>query len=456
MDEKLYFCKVDVSTDINVTDAGKHNYILTPEEEIQELSVSIDFSEHKKADVLPDFKSTLAANLKSWEEFWNSGAAVDLSESTHPGWKELERRIVLSQYLTAIQSRQKYSPQETGLTCNSWYGKFHLEMHWWHSVHFALWDKLSGLENTMGWYYDILEQAKNFTKEQGYKGVRWPKMTSPDGIDSPSQTGPLLIWQQPHPIYYAELIYRQRSTKETLEKYNRLIQETAKFMADFAVWNEERKCYVLGPPLKTARELDALYNRNLNPTYELAYWTWGLKKANEWRERLEQKRNPEWDKIADNMAPWPIENGVYVEHETVLVKDEGHPCQLAAYGMLPESDYLDKVVMKKTLNHVMNNWDWESTWGWDYPMIAMTAARLNEPEIAVDVLLKDVQKNKYLSNGHNFQNNRLPIYLPGNGGLLTAIAMMCAGWDGAPDRPNPGFPDDGSWVVKWEGLKPGM
>ena len=32
-------------------------------------------------------------------------------------------------------------PQETGLTCNSWYGKFHLEMHWWHSVHFALWNR---------------------------------------------------------------------------------------------------------------------------------------------------------------------------------------------------------------------------------------------------------------------------------------------------------------------------
>ena len=25
-------------------------------------------------------------------------------------------------------------------------------------------------------------------------------------------------------------------------------------------------------------------------------------------------------------------------------------------------------------------------------------------------------------------------YLPGNGGLLYAIAMMAAGWDGAPDR----------------------
>ncbi len=24
------------------------------------------------------------------------------------------------------------------------------------------------------------------------------------------------------------------------------------------------------------------------------------------------------------------------------------------------------------------NWDWNNTWGWDYPMFAMTAARLGE------------------------------------------------------------------------------
>ena len=43
-------------------------------------------------------------------------------------------------------------------------------------------------------------------------------------------------------------------------------------------------------------------------------------------------------------------------------------------------------------------------------------------------------------------------YLPGTGGLLWATAMMAAGWDGGPERHAPGFPDDGSWVVNWEGL----
>jgi hypothetical protein len=30
--------------------------------------------------------------------------------------------------------------------------------------------------------------------------------------------------------------------------------------------------------------------------------------------------------------------------------------------------------------------------------------------------------------------------------------MMAAGWDGAPDIPAPGFPKDGRWTVRWEGL----
>lgn len=100
----------------------------------------------------------------------------------------------------------------------------------------------------------------------------------------------------------------------------------------------------------------------------------------------------------------------------------------------------------------MNHWQWETTWGWDYPLLAMTAARLNKPAQAIDALLMDVQKNTYLVNGHNYQDKRLRLYLPGNGGLLAAVAMMAAGWDGN-EGPNPGFPDEG-WKIKWEGLKP--
>ena len=152
-----------------------------------------------------DFEATAAAAREYWHEFWSTGGAIDLSESTDPRWCELERRIVLSQYLTAIQCSGDLPPQETGLTYNSWEGKFHLEMHWWHAVHFALWNRWPMLERSLDYYQRILPQAEATAHRQGYEGARWPKMTGPSGAESPSTVGPFLIWQQPHPIYYAEL-----------------------------------------------------------------------------------------------------------------------------------------------------------------------------------------------------------------------------------------------------------
>jgi hypothetical protein len=72
---------------------------------------------------------------------------------------------------------------------------------------------------------------------------------------------------------------------------------------------------------------------------------------------------------------------------------------------------------------VLNRWDQKTTWGWDYPMMAMTAARLGRPDQAIEALFIDTPKNRYLPNGHNFQQlTELPLYLPGNGGLLFAVA----------------------------------
>ena len=117
---------------------------------------------------------------------------------------------------------------------------------------------------------------------------------------------------------------------------------------------------------------------------------------------------------------------------------------VAAFGMLPKTPLIDVEVMRRTMKDVVANWDWQSTWGWDYPMLAMTAARLGDGSTAVNALLMDVQKNRYLANGHNFQTAaRLPLYLPGNGGLLYAVAMMAT---------EQAFPKQG-WVVRWEGLR---
>ncbi len=406
----------------------------------------------------PSATETFAASKAHWRNFWETGGAVDLSQSKDSRAQELERRIVLSQYLTAVQCRGLYPPAETGLTFNSWYGKFHLEMHWWHGVHFALWGRPEVLENSLAWYRSIMPRAKETAVKQGYEGVRWPKMVSVDGREGPSTVGVFLVWQQPHPIYYAELLYRRNKDQALLEKYRDIVFATADFMASFPHWDEDAVRYNLGPPLIPAQEI---YKpaETVNPTFELAYWKYGLETAQLWRERLGLPRIEKWDHILRHLPALPQKNKLYQNAEMALdtFEDAGqrrdHPTLLGAFGMLP-GDSVDVAIMRNTLEKVMQSWNWQSTWGWDYPMIAMTAARVGEPEMAIKALMMDAPKNRYLNNGHNYQDDRLPVYLPGNGGLLTAVAMMAAGWDGAPDVDAPGFPKDGNWVVRHEGLYP--
>lgn len=408
------------------------------------------------AATLPDFATARVATRTHWEAFWRSGGAVDLSGSRDPRWRELERRIVLSQYQTAIQSAGSLPPQETGLAQNSWFGKFHLEMHWWHAAHFPLWGRPELLERSMGWYAQILPAARALARRNGYSGARWPKMVGPDGADSPSPVGGFLIWQQPHPIYLAELLWRAQPGAAVLGRYGELVDATAEFMASYAVPDPAAGGFVLGPPLIPAQESYGPWRASVrNPTFELAYWHWGLQQAQEWRRRSGRPREPRWDEVCRGLAR-PRETGgrydaIAVEPYT-LKRD--HPSLLQAYGFLPLTPLIDATVMGQTLEFVLREWEWNSTWGWDYPVLAMTAARLGRAEVAVEALLRDTPKNRFLPNGHNYQRPNLPLYLPGNGGLLAAVALMAAGWDGASGKPAPGFPDPGPWSVRWEGLHP--
>jgi len=282
-------------------------------------------------------------------------------------------------------------------------------------------------------------------------------MTGPQGAESPSSIGPFLVWQQPHPIYYAEIVYRQRRDRETLERFRSVVRETAEFLASFAAWEESGQRFVLGPPLQCAQEVFP-EAETVNCAFELEYWRWGLETAQTWRERLGLAREPEWDRVLASLAKPKVRVGRYTFAETAPDSysdprwSRDHPMVTALYGVLPGTG-IDLPTMRGTLAWILDNWRWPETWGWDYPMVAMCAARLGEPERAVDALLLEAPKNHFRRNGHNHQRPGLTIYLPGNGALLTAIAMMAGGWDGAPDRPAPGFPAEG-WTVRAEGFQP--
>jgi hypothetical protein len=441
----------------------KHSFLWMPSKEREDFELVCAFAPKSIEVKQPGFDQTRAAAVKYWNQFWSTGGAIDLSGSKDPRWQELERRIVLSQYLTAIQCSGIYPPQETGLTYNSWEGKFHLEMHWWHSAHFALWNRLPLLERSLGYYDAILPKAQALARRQGYVGARWPKMTDPSGVDSPSPVGPFLIWQQPHPIFYAELCYRAHPDRATLDKYKNVVMQTAEFMASYAEWDSNANRYVLGPVLQCAQEIFPK-DKTLNPTFELTYWRWGLETALEWCRRCNLPRDPKWERVLKDLAKLPTEENKYLFAETATGTytakkwTDDHPSVTAAYGMLPGPG-VDPEMMRRTLHWIWDNWNWPDTWGWDYGMLAMCAARLGEPERAIDALLLDTPKNHFGINGHNYQRPGLTIYLPGNGSLLYATAMMATGWDsssstnGVPKRHAPGFPDNGQWTVRYEGLR---
>jgi len=487
VDSTIYYISVEWEGNASLSEVARHSFVLSTTDNV--LCFAVEYSSQAtRHNESFSYERALKSTMKQWASFWENGAIADFSECTDPRAPELERRVVLSQYLTAINCTSDTPPQETGLTYNSWFGRPHLEMTWWHAVDFALWNRPEIIEKWLEWYGETAApKACEIARRQGFKGVRWMKMTDPLAGEAPSNTGSFLIWQQPHYIYLAEEMYRANPSAETLEKYAPLVEASAEFIADYAsscAPADNRKYIKLFG--QTAMQESMSKDFSFNHPFELAYWRYGLSKSQEWRLRRGLERNKEWDNILARLSPLPENDSIYVAGEPLMGYDNSvghskifdpyvaaeqkgnprisetdfkikstsdHPAVLGACGLLPDMGHYDKETMRRTLTYVMENWNWPTTWGWDYGMIAMCAARLGERESAVEALLIDKGKNTYLVNGHNFQEpKRLRLYLPGNGSLLDAVAMMCAGWDECSSVNNPGFPVTG-WNVRWEGLR---
>lgn len=431
---------------VNENKIGAHRYELT-----------VSFAKECHLPVL-DFKKVLRDSENGWQSFWEKGGAADFSRCLDERAHELERRVVLSQYLTAVHSAGEIPPQETGLLCNSWYGKFHLEMHILHSGWFPLWGRAEQLEKSLAWYENVLPNAIKNAARNGFKGARWVKMTGPEGIDSPSRIATLLIWQQPHIIYMLELIARAKPESERLafkKRYWNLVQLTAEFMCDFAQYDETTGIYNLAPPLIPAQE-EHKPDVALNPAFELCYWRFGLKIAVKWAQELD-KNYTDRRFVYMDLAELPVRNGLYAAHQncpdTFEKFNRDHPSMLFGYGFI-NCDEAVPDIMWKTIDKVLACWDYKSMWGWDFALMAMTLTRLGRLDEAVDVLLMNTDKNSYVASGNNFQKGRedLPLYLPGNGSLLFALALMLAGY--GENQGIIGFPKNGKWDIEVEGIMP--
>lgn len=454
IDDTRYTVHLRLSEGSTIREVDEHRFVITAAGE--SLEANLLFVPSDNAQRAVSFSSCREAGSLHWRRFWQEGAFVDFSGSTDERAGELQRRILLSRYLLAIQCSGTLPPAETGLTCNSWYGKFHLEMHLLHAAHFPLWGQGELLERSLFWYLEILPAARERAAEQGYRGARWPKMSEPAGSDAPSPIGCLLCWQQPHPILYASLLKRCRPDSPILASWQTIIEETALFMVDYLEWNDETGAWSIGPPVIPVQE-----NHDpgdvLNPTFELSYWRWALREAITLMEEYGSAVDPAWREALAGLAPLPTDGEVYLAHqhcpETYTAYAEDHPSLLFAYTLFDAGD-TDAAIMRNSLVRVLERWDLSTLWGWDFPLMAMCAARLGEADLAMDLLLMDCEKNTYTPNGHNAQlpKGDLPLYLPGNGALLLAIALLFGGWDGKADE-RPVLPDSG-WQARSEGFFP--
>jgi hypothetical protein len=107
-------------------------------------------------------------------------------------------------------------------------------------------------------------------------------------------------------------------------------------------------------------------------------------------------------------------------------------------------------VFNNTIAKVHETWNFPFSYGWDFPLLAITEARRGDAERAVSQLL-DVN-NAFDEVGMPEGGTRVPTpYFPSAAGLLLAVGMMCGGWDGYE---GPIWP--GGWEVECEGFTKGM
>lgn len=96
---------------------GSHRYVLQPSPGTQKLGLSTTFSPVSKSPI-PSLNSVRTASTTWWKSYWERGAFVDLLSTKSADAIELQRRIILSQYLLAVNSASSLPPQGEYAHCS--------------------------------------------------------------------------------------------------------------------------------------------------------------------------------------------------------------------------------------------------------------------------------------------------------------------------------------------------
>lgn len=157
-----------------------HRYTLSPASSSipqdigkRKLAFTAHYSLKLETPSLPS--DIIRRNRLGWQEYWQEGGFVDLTDSTNPNATELQRRIILSQYAMRINSAATgQPPQESGLVYNGWWGKFHMEMVVWHCAQWATWGRQKYFDRIFPAVYEsLLPSARERSRRMGWKGARY-------------------------------------------------------------------------------------------------------------------------------------------------------------------------------------------------------------------------------------------------------------------------------------------
>lgn len=132
LDATIYNTQIEWDGDAQIRRISNatHRYVLSSGRGCKDLTFTAAFAP-KAAKNRESFASIQKSAVDWWRKFWTTGAFVSLPTASNSSAKELQRRIILSQYLLAVNGAGKDPAQESGLVNNGWYGKFHLEMVFW-------------------------------------------------------------------------------------------------------------------------------------------------------------------------------------------------------------------------------------------------------------------------------------------------------------------------------------
>lgn len=349
---------------------------------------------------------------KLLDEFWKCDNGIIIDN------EELVKKMVLSKYLLHVNSTGIYPPQESGLTYNCWNSKFHLEMHLIHSLWNIYNNHVGDLVKSFDYYLSIMPSSLKRASLNGYKGLRFPKMTGPDGEDSPSNIGPLLIWQAPHILFMLQEIYYLYNKENIIKKYEPLISGTIDFMISFLTLKDSK--YQMLDPLLEACESIPL-DRCQNPSFELEYWRYTLERQPKIDTVLYGRQRYDYLDITSKIITPKEDDGIYLKTYGVIDKYDlykDHPTEGFLMSFF-KSKIVDKEKMVKTIDYILKNMDLSSYWGWDFPFLGLSLLNCGEIEKSIEVTQLNTINNQYLYNGYNTSpRDDLKVYLPGNGAFL--------------------------------------